>query len=680
MYELAIGVPRASRKARLTLPALRKLLVPRVTRVELRGFSVYALNKNVDIDIGSGATCLAGANGLGKSTFLAAIIYGLTGSIPDTEGSKSRSLHEYRRDATAYAKQYFAGRINDKDREKASVALDLEIGPHTVRIERPIFRDKPDLSWFSVRQTAGRKLTVIPNARAAGGDVRLSGYESFVTANVGLESFDQVVFLHHAVLAFDEQRHLLFWDSRQTELALFLIFGGNEEATAADKLRRQIDRADSRARNLQFDATKLQQRIGDLQAAFGLDGAQNEDVDLKSKVESLLHERAKVDNQLDLLHAAVGESMIRLADRAARLVSLRDQYNRRFQELLAGQAEPSSNPIVVSSIADARCGVCGTVGEAVMRTIERRLASQHCPLCDSVLADRLRNPSFAELATLDKEMAETQDDYGVAAEASRRTGHERDEYTRRRLELDSKLDAFEKSNRDIVSRLRSQFGGAPQDQEQISLQALRQDLERLYNEKAVALADRDQRKAELGKLQTDLSEKYTAAEVHFVPIFRELSELFLGRPIAVKLRRTPAGMSLLIDVDGTQRRQPFQLSESQRFFVDLALRMALAQYMSADEGRAPLYIDTPEGALDIAYEQQAGAMFGRFVEQGHDLLMTANINSSQLLLELASRCGPKHFHLVQMTAWSKLSTVQEKAQPLFEAAIKTITAALKSRA
>ena len=56
---------------------------------------------------------------------------------------------------------------------------------------------------------------------------------------------------------------------------------------------------------------------------------------------------------------------------------------------------------------------------------------------------------------------------------------------------------------------------------------------------------------------------------------------------------------------------------------------------------ATLYIDTPEGSLDIAYERRAGRMFGKFVEGHERLFMTANINTSQLLQELAPTCGTR---------------------------------------
>ena len=103
------------------------------------------------------------------------------------------------------------------------------------------------------------------------------------------------------------------------------------------------------------------------------------------------------------------------------------------------------------------------------------------------------------------------------------------------------------------------------------------------------------------------------------------------------------------------RKDQYQLSESQRYFLDIALRMALIEY-SGQEGC--MLIDTPEGSLDIAYESRAGRMFASFAASSHDIIMTANINSSQLLLQLAAKCGTARMNLVRMTDWSILTEVQ----------------------
>jgi hypothetical protein len=134
--------------------------------------------------------------------------------------------------------------------------------------------------------------------------------------------------------------------------------------------------------------------------------------------------------------------------------------------------------------------------------------------------------------------------------------------------------------------------------------------------------------------------------------------------------------SLVLELRSSARREHHQLSESQRFFLDIALRMALAHFASNRTAPATLFIDTPEGSLDIAYEARAGEMFAEFVATGHDILMTANVNTSQLLKKLARACGPDRMQLARMTEWGELSDVQLQEEELFVEAYAQIEEAL----
>ena len=57
--------------------------------------------------------------------------------------------------------------------------------------------------------------------------------------------------------------------------------------------------------------------------------------------------------------------------------------------------------------------------------------------------------------------------------------------------------------------------------------------------------------------------------------------------------------------------------------------------------------------------------------------MTANLNSSRLLLELAHDCGHARMQLCRMTDWAELSEVQqEEEEALFDEAFAQIEKAM----
>jgi hypothetical protein len=204
----------------------------------------------------------------------------------------------------------------------------------------------------------------------------------------------------------------------------------------------------------------------------------------------------------------------------------------------------------------------------------------------------------------------------------------------------------------------------------------RRSLESEYRN-AVARRDsfrqqRDALRAELEPLQARLTSAYHSGELEFVPTFRRLAKRFIGLDIDVSLYQIQNTFGLSLEMEGTRRQSTTELSESQRFFLEIALKMALGQYMSSDESPAGLLIDTPEGSLDIAYEARAGDMFADYVQAGFNLLMTTNINSSQLLIRLAERCRLDTMELVRMTEWTSLTEVQAAEEHLFNEAYTSI--------
>lgn len=653
----------------------RKLSLPRVRTVELRGFSLYERHKTVGVTMGPGTTCLAGANGIGKSTFLAGLMFGITGSVPvPASGPESESISEYRKRAASFTPSYFTGRISETDRARATVSLELEINDQLVRMERSVF--EPGLKAFSVAQKGGGGKEILRDARNATVENRLRAYETWLVTQVGLQSFDQFVFLHHFVLMFDESRHLLFWDTRATEQALFLVFGGNKEAEDADLLRRQMERADSRVRNTQFMIHKSEKRIEEIQAALGLDADASGDSAVIDQIESLVGRETTLVFEIDSLNDRISDNALQLADRAAQVVTLRDEYAKRFESLVASRADPENHPTVRETLTNRRCAICGSTSSEVTGRIQSTLAGHRCPLCDSSTRSSTGG-GFHELSEVDQHISAAQHKLSESNAEKTRLVLERTDLENKLATVRRELRRLEKSFHTTIARIRNRAITADQQRGALSLDGMFDNVKQLKLAKAEATAEREEKKRALKRLQVILESRYALAEKLFLPAFKLLAQRFLGIDLVVRLQGLGAKLTLVIEVARTARREKHQLSESQRFFVDIALRMALAQFMSSPQAAAPLYIDTPEGSLDIAYESQAGAMFADFVNSGHQLTMTANINASELVQQLARVLGKKRFQLERMTDWARLSEVQRSLSGLFDTTYKKIEKATR---
>lgn len=649
-----------------------RLSLPRPERLVLRNFSLYDNAPVIEAYFGDGVFCLAGANGLGKSTFLAALNYAITGIVADSS-RRFESVNEYYRKSQLYSAEYFRGRIDEGDAEAAQVELEMSVGGRRYRIVRGMF-DPIGLREFEIHEPQTDEEAARFDAAGVNESARHDVYANAITGDVGLDSFEQLVFLQHFVLTFDERRHLLFWDERVAQAALYIAFGLNvEKADRADTLRRSAERADSLARNLQWQATDLRKRLKDVEEALSRTGRTDDDI--VGEHQRLLDDREDVAQRIERLEADYRDATVRVADKRAQLHALTADYEALFRAHMTGRFPAGSHPVVVATIEHEQCAICGAGAEGVVARVREQLEIGACPMCGTDLAHRAEldgdDASVERVAELEGRVSSLESELNESEAAVIRTGATLAEARATAEALVAKLAAFERENEAFLlttTNIGSAAAGAADH--------FRTQIAEIMDRKRQQLDRRNAARAELRVLQDELTLAYSEAEEDFVPLFTTLAREFLGIDLEIALQTQSGGVHLLLTVQGTTRRVQDSLSESQRFFVDIALRMALAQQMSRAHHPACLYVDTPEGSLDIAYESRAGSMFGQFVTGGHQMIMTANINTSQLLRKLAATCGPEQMTLMRMTEWTALSEVQSAEEDLFDRAYAEIEAAL----
>jgi len=653
-------------------PRPAQLGFPRLRRVDLQSFSLYAQQPDVSLPIARGVTCLAGANGIGKSTFLSAVTFALTGRVPVPHRGYS-SADEYYQESASFSSDFFSGRIHENDRRSSSISIEFELRDQIFRITRGLFEGN-GLRSLAIRPIANASDAGLADDSTLSDSDRQRVYATQLTQAMGLKSFDQFVFLQHFVFTFDESRRLLFWNEKALEAALFIAFGANpEHQVAADNSRREMERAESLGRNVKWQALQVSKRIDSLTESTR---AKANFPELEAQYHQLEAARDSTAHAAEQADAKAADEDLALANASAELLALRSEYSKAFAQHIGKRSSAAHHPLVVEAVTEARCSLCGVTAPSVRDSVARRIASHVCPLCETPLSTT-ESADIATLKALDEQLAAAQKRLESAGAARSRLAATRDQFRRDAQAAAAAIRAFEEQHAEIMRRLQSNNAVRPE--------GLQQELERLTIElKALTQTSkdhyqaRDQHKAVLRRLQDELEQHYRAAEVDFVPIFRSLAERFIGIDLDIAVERRTTGVALVLEFRSTRRRELYELSESQRFFLDIALRMALAQFISDRAAPAPLYIDTPEGSLDIAYEARAGEMFAQFVTGGHDILMTANINSSQLLRKLAGRCGAERMKLVRMTEWAELSEVQVEEGPLFQEAYAIIEKDLAS--
>lgn len=654
-----------------------RFALPRIKSVSLHAFSLYSRRPDAELPLDRGVTCLAGANGIGKSTFLSTVNYALTGAVPEPD-RPFLSAAQYFSKAQDYTRSFFDGRISEDDREQASVKIDFTAGNRRYVLTRPLFT----LNAISrLRIFEGTlEVDIPPGATVQENEER---YRRDLCEAIGLNTFDQFVMLQHFLFTFDESRHLIFWDKEASSTLLYVCFGGDPaDAARADMLNREMERAGSRARNLQFQASNLSKRIETLEESVG--GTTDKSLpgdDAEATHRALRDAADRAIAESDEADAKVNEAELKVMAASSEMVTLRAAYATAFEHFMSGGTFPARHPLVASALADCLCPVCRSQGPQIRLAIQTRLDAAECPLCSSsTAAPAPDSASSDELSRLDRDLAAAKHKLEEHVQAKARLT----------VELAAKREAvkatraaahqFEEDNKAALEGIRGRLAllDGPLGETLEAFKRARADVAAQRDE---SYAERDTHRNDLKGLQQKLQVQYAQAEKAFVPRFKSLARAFLGVDLDITMVTGSGGVGLQLQIEmrGSARRKDSQLSESQRFFVDIALRMALAQHISDPASPATLFIDTPEGSLDIAYEDRAGRMFADFVQSGHSLLMTANINSSKLLTTLAKSCTAEHMAIVQMTQWTELSDVQQQASNLFRSAYAQIDAALNGQ-
>jgi hypothetical protein len=644
--------------------------LPDIRSIIIRDFSLYKKMRKISIKIDGGVSCLAGANGLGKSTFLTAVNYCLTGIVPDPD-KKYLSVEEYYHNSLESSEDYFEGRISEGDRKSASIEIDFVINKVKFSIIRGMFNPK-QLKYLSVIKD-GVEL-VPPKIAKIPPDLH-SFYEDQIVEATALSTFSQFSFLQHFLLTFDERRHLLFWDEKVIEQALYLAFGvDGEKAKRADELRRKGDKADSLARNLKWQATQLAGKIKDIEktSVKTSDKSAKAHLQIVKRHEELERESSQCLEKIQKTELKLNDCNLKMAELGAKQAVLQNTYNDIFTTRIHAKHSIAQHPLILESISSGTCGLCNSTG--VGQSIQRKTSLLNCPICGEKLSKKDgHNDSIEKLKDIDKSLSKISSDIGVTHLTRERLNKELFSI-RRSNEIASKaLNSFVKANKISLEARESSPSGLNG-----VLNEYRRIMADLIRSKEKKVEERDDARRELRDVQKTLEKQYMSAEKKFVPMFKELATSFLGLDLDVRMQTKGGSIGLVLKVLGTERRSNFQLSESQKYFLDIALRMSIVRYICGDKRNACLYIDTPEGSLDIAYETKAGEMFSQFVNYGFDIIMTANINSSRLLTSLASQCKKGKMAIIRMTSWTTMSDVQIKHEDLFDDAFSAIEKIIRS--
>ena len=634
---------------------------PKIHKITINNFSLYKQKDEIELDLKDGVFCLAGANGLGKSTFLSILNYALTGIVPDPQSRFASINHisQYYDDNMKFALSYFKGRISESNRDNASVEIEFEVNNYLYKLKRNFFKPN-QIEEFSRKNILTEENSVDTNHSK---EELLKLYKQYIEEDVGVALFEQYAFIQIFILTFDEHKKMLFWDSSIMNRTLELFFGINpEQANLADELRKNISSQESYMRNSQWSIKKFQDDLKILEQGKPEQELIDKGQQLCEELENIKNLISECSNEVDAKNEELNNCNLNISDISIRLNNLDSKYEEVFNQMQNGNIPIEKNEEVIKILRDIAYKILNDEApDEDFHNLQACITS-----VAKTLKQNVEENCMNELKQIDNKINDLKKDLQEYGMGKKRIENELNDAIKHKTDLHNKYSTLKEKNNDILNQYflyKNQYSGS-------NIESLKISIEREMKKKENYTKQRDELKAQLLQIEKEIQKNYQKTEKTFLPIFKKYANSFIGLDIDVYIKPKGSDINLVLKINNTERVNQFQLSESQQYFIDIALRFALIELSNTKN--AAILIDTPEGALDIAYESRAGKMFGNFINNGYDIVMTANINSSQLLIQLAKICKSRRMLLEKMTNWTELSEVQKEEQKHIEKAFSNI--------
>ena len=658
--------------------------LPIIKKVVVEDLSLYT--QPIDRTIYPGINMVIGGNGLGKTTLVNTILFALVGNAPyerlNVRTGKIESTPLINRD-------YFTGRLKPEDQERAKVTLTLGIDTKEITITRALFRPR------IIRIEAKDEGRNDPEVYEGDPDELEEEYRQMMEQMLDVGRFEHFVFLVAHLLVFGEDRRTLVWDTEVQNRVIRLLFLEREFDKRFDKLSHQVTRFDTTARHkseTRKDINRiieqwLKDRSEALAGSTPTSEAEKQRVELRlaelqTTIDTIDEEIAGLKETLEIELSQL-QSLIAEADqielKKLSLVKQLEESENRFYSSVYQSVPPEYVLILETLIKQGTCQICGATGDNLKALGQKLKEEGRCIVCGSPvqysreseaggdeddLAERI-NKLRKRLDQLEHEQKTCIEAQAAANVEIKRIQDAITQKTRARRQLESEM--VELRSKYITDTGHEPFAD-PQEDPWLAKQ--RRDVDRLTEEINALYQKRDEAREALKRLNKQLTGVLHGVNEELTPLFSHLASKFLGIDCELVVsQRTRAKKPVTFmypRFHDKDREEMTQVSESQRFFLDQAFRMALVNWFTRSTDQPTFFVvETPEGSLDLAYERNVADMYIEFGGHGHSIIVTSNLNSSNFLGGLYDCLGDdqeKRDRTLDLLHYGRLSSVQQREE------------------
>ena len=607
------------------------IVIPRLKEVKLTGFDPI-FSKTVEFNINDQLYIILGGNGLGKTTILQAIIFGIAGPADDNIEPQFKERR--------WNRSYFRDRLDHPT--NASIEVSFALNDAVITIKRTLSSDR-----ISELYIDGILIT---------DDKQVSDklFEEYLQEQCGYSNVEDFNFVVHKLCYLSEKRENLAWNMEaQTRILMQILANPNVENWFR-KRRNTIKEIDSAIRHKTVSINALQKRIQQSNdqiednelnkvANAELDGAEKsfDQSRLDTLQKNILDLNAKLTNKrrefydLKFKHTNVVVEIDKLRDDLSKF-----EHAFFFEQL--NKLESNEAKLSVYKLLHYKlCPACGNQSEDLYNRAINFIKEDRCPICgtEQVLESGSLKP-------------------GTEAELSEKIKLKID-FEKEIISIENEINDFEETlrvyNQEINEHILTRRSSVVYiEKVNVANEAETAPLEKLHAAYNALITDRNELQIQFDGLEQELNNEYenfkitnnNRIEQLFVYYEKYASE-FLTIPCTLSSVGSSdrfLNLELFVPVFNDRvRRTPESCSEAQRFFLDIAFRMALVDLINELSGYKGTFIcETPENALDITYINNVADMFQLFSWTNKNvLLLSSNIQVEGIAQNILTKVKEK---------------------------------------
>lgn len=613
---------------------------PIFKKLSVHGYALYKGiegSPGLEIDFSQqGLTLVLGANGLGKTTLINLMFRMLSGPFDlskfdeiDELGNRN-IISVFRKDL----RSFFAERVHD-NAVAATATLEVCFGNVNLTISRNL--NNLDITDLKIEQT----LLPLINRKA---DEEL--FQKEITSLASIDSFGDWLLILHYIVFYQENRRALVWDvSAQRELLRILLLNSDNSSEWRD-LSRQVLELDSEYRNFRYTANKQIKKLKEKPLPEDNDGLKSEAIALKTiRLEKINHIE-NIEKEIYSLYEKRNITRSLRLRAKQEIDSLENEINKNKDNFLNSALPNASDALrfILSNLKLYR----NNLFDDNQYKHEKKLdwIEKHLNRYINILFKRKEMLNYcdmpsSEINVLTEKLRALKESYEIALKEDKEIDKQLselylsvDNHKREIAELNFRLMPIDIKNLkegDVTSSVDLQISS----------------LEKMLLDKQYELNEADEKfRQYIKKVENIFLSSADAIKNEFTNTVQDFlieeNEL-TWHPQAWKLSQTnsPVNFPAFIfkmksggNTLTTERNSSFQVSESQREFIDLAFRISLIN-IAGSNSSGSIVMDTPEASLDAIFVKNAAKIFINFSNKNHNkLLLTSNLVDSELLPRL----------------------------------------------